>query len=111
MSGTNIVQSEAAENLDLLDLSDKTGTSTPDRRRAQSPSHTSNYHLILYSLLADVKQVNRIVIPFKPGERMFEVWALPCLRDRTVQEGVGYVWPDVLHESRGAFSGVVEDGV
>jgi hypothetical protein len=31
MSDTNIVQSESAENLDLLDLSDEAGTSTTDR--------------------------------------------------------------------------------
>ena len=42
---------------------------------------------------------------------MFKVWALPCLRDRAVQEGVGDVRPDVLYETGGAFSGVVEDGV
>jgi hypothetical protein len=61
--------------------------------------------------LADVEEVDRIVVPFEPGERMFEVWALPRLRDRAVQEGVGDVRPDVLYESGGAFSGVVEDGV
>lgn len=61
--------------------------------------------------MADVEEVDRIVIPFEPGERVFEIWALPRLRDRAVQEGVGYVRPDVLYESRGAFSGVMEDGV
>lgn len=62
-------------------------------------------------LLANVEQVNRIVIAIQSGELMLEVGAFPCLRDRTVQKGVRLVRPHVLDVSRASIPRVVKNGV
>ena len=64
-----------------------------------------------YLHLADVEQVNRIVVTGVSSKVMVKVGALPRLRDGTVVERVGLVRPDTFNKTGLLFLVVVEDGV
>lgn len=62
-------------------------------------------------LLANVEQVDGVVVADLVGVGVLEVGRLPGLRDGAVEEGVALVGPDALDEARGVVAVVVEDGV
>lgn len=101
---TYISQGKTAKNLDLLHLA-----SVPRTAVCQEAQLLRFFCVLL--LLANVEQVNRIIIAIQSGELMFEVGAFPSLRDRTVQKGVGLVRPDVLNVSRASIPRVVKNRV
>lgn len=70
-----VVGREAAENLDLLDLTD------------------------VADVLADVEEVDWVVVAEFVGEFVLQVGVFPGLRDAAVDEGVGLVREDGLDEA------------
>ena len=82
---THVVESETTEHLDLLNLTDETRAEF--QTSLMSHLHSSDAARS-DSLLPDIEQVDRIVIPLESGKGMFEIRALPCLGYGTVQERV-----------------------
>ena len=104
-SGTHVSESETSKDLDLLDLANVTGTILTISGDSQPP--VTQRHL----LVANVNNINWVVVTRVPRKLVVKVGALPRLGDGPVEEGVALVRPYALHKPGLIFLFVMKDGI